>query len=216
MTNNIKSTSSPNYSNQSGIVLPIALILLLVTTLLGITSLRSNTVSERMTRNTIQRDLEFNNAESALIEGEELVRDNAALISTAIVNAASSDTCSTAVTIDGTTQSGYCSPANFPQAAGAAASTTERWQIAGIFDEPAAGVTPSYIVTSNGSKVLIEFVGHILNDNNETSCGGGATYETTWPYCTTDAFQFRITALAEGGEGSNAKVMLQSTYVVAP
>lgn len=207
----MKATIVINPRQQSGIVLPIALVLLLVTTLVGVTSLRSNSVSEKMTRNTIQRDVAFSKAETALIEGEEIARNNAPAIKTAIVGVAASDTCDATVTIDGAAEVGFCSPANFPQTAGATATTVERWQIPNIWSD----TTPvSYIENAEGSKIIIEFMGHILNENNEPNCSGA--YVKTWPYCQFDGYQFRITALAEGDDNNNARVMLQSTYVVSP
>ncbi|MEM7359810.1 MAG: PilX N-terminal domain-containing pilus assembly protein [Pseudomonadota bacterium] len=198
-------------ARQRGIVLPIALVLLLVTTLVGVTSLRSNSVSEKMTRNTIQRDVAFSKAETALIEGEEIARNNAPAIKAAIVGVDASDTCDATVTINGAAEVGFCSPSNFPQTAGATPTTVERWQIPDIWSDTAP---VSYIENADGSKIIIEFMGHILNSDNDVNCG--SAYVTTWPYCDADGYQFRITALAEGDANNNARVMLQSTYVVSP
>ena len=194
---------------QTGFVLPIALILLLVTTLLGVTTLKRSTVSEKMTRNTIQRNIAFNNAETALLEGEERVRDNAAAIKAAIVANAASDTCSATVTIDGTAETGFCSPANYPQTASATASTIERWHINNLW---ADGGTENYITTADDSKIIIEFVGHILDENNQSNC---TPLVTTWPYCDDDSYQFRITVIGYDDVNNAAEVVLQSTYVVA-
>lgn len=57
---------------QSGMVLLMALIMLLLVTLLGVTSVRMLTVEERMATNTFDRNLAFQAAETALREGEAL------------------------------------------------------------------------------------------------------------------------------------------------
>ncbi len=204
---------------QTGFVLPIALILLLVTTLIGVTTLKSSALSEKMTRNTIQRNIAFNNAETALLEGEEIVRNNAIAIKAAIVNSADSDTCSatvaidtvdaSGVVIDTVDESGFCSPANFPQTASAPVSTIERWKINDIWADTGP---QNYISTDSGSKIIIEFVGHILDENNQSNC---TPLIQVWPYCDDDNFQFRITVLATGDDNNAAQVVLQSTYVVA-
>ena len=57
---------------QSGMVLLMALIMLLLVTLLGVTSVRMLTVEERMATNAFDRNLAFQAAETALREGEAL------------------------------------------------------------------------------------------------------------------------------------------------
>jgi len=204
----------PNmFNRESGFVLPIALILLLVSTLIGVTSLRSNSLSETMTRNTIQREVAFSRAEQALLEGETLVDDNAAAIRDAIVGSSDSNDCSTTFNVDGTSQKGFCAPASNPQG-GVTASVTERWQINDIWSDE---TLQRYVLTDDGTKYIVEFVGHVLNEDNLSNCGmPGDPPITDWPFCPNDAMQFRITALAEGNTEGETQVMLQSTYVVAP
>jgi type IV pilus assembly protein PilX len=59
---------------ERGAVLVIALILLLVVTVLGVTGMRSTLLEERMTGNTQDMNVAFQAAEAALREGEELLR----------------------------------------------------------------------------------------------------------------------------------------------
>jgi len=196
-------------SSQSGIALPIALILLLVSTLIGVTALRTSALSEKMTRNTIQREVAFSKAETALLEAETLVRLNATAIKNVIENAALSNTCEATFEIGGQDQKGFCSPANHPQA-GAAVSSTERWRIADLFTDETA---KRYVEIDDGSRYIVEFLGHIFSANNNSQC---PTRVTTWPYCDQDPLQFRITAFAEGDIEGETSVVLQSTYVASP
>ena len=61
------------YNKQTGAVLVISLIILLVMTVLGITSLRSATMEEKMSGNSFDRSIAFQAAEAALRAGERSV-----------------------------------------------------------------------------------------------------------------------------------------------
>ena len=58
---------------QQGIVLVIALVFLVVMTLIGVTSIQSNIVDERMVANQFETDQVFQAAESALRTGETFI-----------------------------------------------------------------------------------------------------------------------------------------------
>jgi type IV pilus assembly protein PilX len=58
---------------QSGVVLVVALVLLLVLTLMSVTSMRSAILEERMTGNTQNLQIAFQFGEAALREGEALL-----------------------------------------------------------------------------------------------------------------------------------------------
>lgn len=60
--------------SQGGIALVVALILLVVMTLVGLSGLRNVTLEERMTANTFDRSVSFQAAEAALKEAEVLVQ----------------------------------------------------------------------------------------------------------------------------------------------
>lgn len=64
------SESSMNKSKQSGVVMFVALILLLILSLLGITAARMQTVEERMARNDDNRQMGQQAAEAALRSAE--------------------------------------------------------------------------------------------------------------------------------------------------
>jgi len=208
ITNN-KMTLSRLPVRNHGFVLPVALILLLVSTLLGVTALRVNSLSEKMALNALQREEAFARAEAALLEGELLVRDNAVDIKAAIIGNSNADSC--AATFDGS--AGFCSPASHPQTTDAVADTEERWDT--IFFQ--GNISPNVRNTPDGTPYIIEFMGHIIgtdaDGNNRSEC---PSVNTTWPYCENDSFQFRITALAMGDEANSGLVMLQSVYVSLP
>lgn len=202
--NNTMVTSFP--ANQHGVVLPVSLILLLVITLIGITSLRSNSLAEKMTRNTIQRDVAFAKAEAALLDAEELVRINASALKAAILANNTADSCD--ASFDNV--KGLCTPAKHPNNL-SAAKNIERWSMPSLWSSG-----DSFRTTADGSQFIVEFVGHVLNSDNESTCSLPPTpTPTQWFGCPTDALQFRITALAVG-DTSEARVMLQSTYIASP
>lgn len=58
---------------QAGVALVVALILLVIMTLVGLSALRTVTLEERMTAQTFDRSLSFQAAEAALREAEILV-----------------------------------------------------------------------------------------------------------------------------------------------
>lgn len=61
-------------ARQSGVVLIVGLVLLLVLTLLGVGAMRSAVLEERMTNNTQDLQIAFQFAEAALREGEALLQ----------------------------------------------------------------------------------------------------------------------------------------------
>ncbi len=65
-----------NSSRQDGVALIIALIILVLMTLVGLTAMRTVTLEERMAANTYDRSLSFQAAESALKEAEDFVALN--------------------------------------------------------------------------------------------------------------------------------------------
>lgn len=69
---------SSNRGNQRGVVLVVALILLIIMTLLGLTAMRSSTLEERMAAHSYDRSLSFQAAEAALRVGESVAEAHAA------------------------------------------------------------------------------------------------------------------------------------------
>jgi len=203
---NTKMTLAKMPVHNHGFVLPVALILLLVSTLLGVTALRVNSLSEKMAVNALQREEAFARAETALLEAELLVRDNADEIAAAIVGNAAADNCAASFN----NIEGLCSPATHPQDPANAPSTVERWET--IFF--GTTISPNVRTTPDGTRYIIEFMGHVIGFDNFGNNGSSCTsIAATWPYCTDDSFQFRITALAMNDVANSGLVMLQSVYV---
>ena len=61
------------YRNQSGVVLFMCLIMLLLLTVMGISSVQTTSLQQRMARNATDTNLAFQAAESALRDGEMLL-----------------------------------------------------------------------------------------------------------------------------------------------
>jgi len=71
----IMQSSFPAKGGQQGAVLITALLLLLVLTILGTSSIQNTVLQERMAGNMHQRNLAFQAAEAALREGEDWLTD---------------------------------------------------------------------------------------------------------------------------------------------
>jgi type IV pilus assembly protein PilX len=70
----IRTTLRDNPSNQRGAALIVALVMLLVMTVLGISAARTTNLQERMAGNLRDSNLAFQSAERALREGEAFLR----------------------------------------------------------------------------------------------------------------------------------------------
>ncbi|MBS3952933.1 MAG: pilus assembly protein PilX [Methylomicrobium sp.] len=60
-------------NSQSGAVLPISLIMVLLLTMIGVTGMQTTSLEEKMAGNSRDRNLAFQAAESALREGENFL-----------------------------------------------------------------------------------------------------------------------------------------------
>lgn len=65
--------SRPTFFKQSGAALPVALVMLLISTIIGLSSMRSATQQEKISSNLYDRSLAYQAAEAALFEGQEEV-----------------------------------------------------------------------------------------------------------------------------------------------
>jgi type IV pilus assembly protein PilX len=65
--------TSPMFRRERGAALIVALILLLLMTVLGVTAMRTTTLQERMAGNARDSNLAFQSAEAALRGGEQLL-----------------------------------------------------------------------------------------------------------------------------------------------
>jgi type IV pilus assembly protein PilX len=62
----------PDPHQQRGVVLVVTMVVLILVTLIGVASIRLGVFQERMTTNTVDRNIAFQAAEAALREGEAL------------------------------------------------------------------------------------------------------------------------------------------------
>lgn len=83
----VQTRFQPPPARQDGIVLVVGLVFLLVLTILGVTSLRTTTLQQRMAGNLQQRTVAFQDAESRIAAFYNAVISGATLLST-------NDTCS--------------------------------------------------------------------------------------------------------------------------
>ncbi len=68
-----------NFYKQSGAALFVSLIMLLLLTIIGVTSMKSTIMEEKMAGNMINRGLAFQAAESALKDGENVLKNTTVL-----------------------------------------------------------------------------------------------------------------------------------------
>lgn len=180
------------YKRQAGAALIVALILLVVMTLLGLSSVRTVAQEERMTSNSFDRSLGFQGAEAALRAGEAAAD---AQSKTAPPNAGFD---SNGVYIDvGATceasacQNGLCSQPDKDCASRWLDSDFNGWADAAGLGLTALAETPQYIV---------EYLGGNFPCNVDDP-GIGAQ----------NCKRYRVSARSHGG-GDRAMVILQSIY----
>ena len=65
--------SRPTFFKQSGAALPVALVMLLISTVIGLSSMRSATQQEKISSNLYDRSLAYQAAEAALREAEKTI-----------------------------------------------------------------------------------------------------------------------------------------------
>ena len=70
--------SRPTFFKQSGAALPVALVMLLISTIIGLSSMRSATQQEKMSSNMYDRSLAYQAAEAALRAAETAIVDGKA------------------------------------------------------------------------------------------------------------------------------------------
>lgn len=74
--NILKTLTSLNHSKQHGSVLILSLIILLVLTMIGVSSMSSSSLQEKMAGNFRDREIAFQAAEAALAYGEKWAENN--------------------------------------------------------------------------------------------------------------------------------------------
>lgn len=173
-----------NYSlkKQTGVALFISLVMLLVLTIIGVSAVQTTSLEERMARNSRDRLMAFQAAESAL-------RDAEAILETITTTAAFSDA--------GT--GGLWTIAPF--------STTARWMQPNIWTGAGSVVAANALQgVIAAPRFLIEHAATLVREENAYQLDDPYTGSSS------DRIEvFRITARGVGGT-QNARVLLQSTY----
>ena len=171
-----------NLHAQKGVVLFISLVLLLVLTIIGVSSVQTTSLEQRMARNSHDSVLAFQAAEVALRDAEIFlggVVDPAVTFPVAGTN--------------GLTKS-------------AAYAQTEFWQAAGLWSGGTSIVAPTAIVGVNEPpRFIIEWVATVNQDDNPY------LQSSSYTAIVDNVEIFRVTARGVGGS-TNARVILQSTF----
>jgi type IV pilus assembly protein PilX len=167
---------------ENGVVLFISLVMLLIITVLGLSSVQSTSMQERMARNARDTNLAFQSAESAIKDAEAYVE--------------------TLTALDGfpDNNNGLYLEANYGDASN---WTTVNWDAgpgyrdADVTNIVGVATQPKYIVEF--VKTVVSDVDRLNLDNIGQDTGSGQSHV------------FRITVFGTGGTDS-ARVMIQSTY----
>lgn len=172
--------------NQQGMTLLVGLILLLMLSVLSTIGFRNTTLSERMTGNSVDRNVSFQSAESA---GKEALQ----LIEAGLFSVANPGHYGAPLTQGGTTA--YWTKGDGAAVASTAeclTTTTFRW----IAPDPgvncAASVPTKYTNNQDKAQYVIELLTQVSS--------GGSTLST-----------YRVTSRSTGGSGK-ADVVLQTIY----
>lgn len=234
-----KSSSKPptNHADNAGVVLFVALAFLFVSTLIGISSLRSTYFSEKMAFNSIERERALEAAEAALFEGEQfaVMHTNEILEGTVtgsgLERRASNPSKWCNVRINGVR--GVCVPREVignPARLDVWIDTPLGGGGMPIWTDPtrhfkaAQAIADKYGLAER-PKFIIEFMGYAPEKDRASACAqfrndgspnSNADMDqlASWPYCERDPALFRITTLATAGNENKTRVMLQSTYTV--
>ncbi len=172
-----------NFKYQSGVALPIGLMLLLVVTVIGISSFQTTVMEERMSGNMRKRSVALQVAEAALRAGEREIVNKNNIHRLVFYNNGTDDN-NKIVDNDGDLcgensggiSNGYCTPAKHDElfdatlAPGQSGYLYERWEDISksgsldVWNDPDRHITYSENVTGDiavDAKYIIEFVGYI-------------------------------------------------------
>ena len=193
--------------SQTGNTLIVSLLLLLVLSVLGISSVGNVTLNQKVATNYRDADAAFQAAEAALVEGENMADTLSATLQESHFDpSCSGDDCFTASCNGGKCFNGTYSTGNscfLSEPANAVYKNSSTWSTSGRYFEsqmnfPGLSEKPRYI---------IEFLCYVNADPS-------ATPAAPPPYASADwAYLFRITSYARG-TSDISRAILQSTYKV--
>ncbi len=172
---------------QSGVVLAVVLILLVIMTLLGLAAMRGTLMEERMTANQLDRSLSFQAAEAALREGEAVAAGKPVMPGNGVLGSGCAN--------------GLCA---IPDPNNA----TPVWQ-----DEAVWTGAPSTTVNVGNQTATPKYIVELLAINipPKGSCPNQGVISQD-PPCTGNESRYRVTARSESND--RAQVMLQSVFAV--
>jgi type IV pilus assembly protein PilX len=194
-------------TKQTGSILLLSLLMMLILTMVGVASIGNVTLNERMASNYRDHDISFQAAEAALKEGER----QAITYSLSFDESNFRDDCTGSDCFTSACNNGYCFNGDYPASgecnvvppASPLWLQDANWSTAGIAREsvvsfPTLPVQPRYIV---------EFLCYVVADSTAGTPSVPPPYGVDW------AYMYRVTAYAEGSS-SYSRTMLQSTYKV--
>ncbi|SMF43189.1 type IV pilus assembly protein PilX [Alteromonadaceae bacterium Bs31] len=184
-------TSSGSISKQSGATLIIALIILVIMSMIGISNMQSSTMQERMASNNRQKNLALQAAESALRAAEGDLR----------VNVVKTEDLSKFDGSDGRYSAVNRSPGEAAVPLAIDVNTVTAWDASGVAQE-----LSTYKVSSKAPRYVIEYLGRDVGaSGRKVTEIGYVNTENTDPYV------FRITAIG-WGKDENIYAVVESTY----
>lgn len=174
-------------ASQRGAALMVVLVLLLIMTLLGLSSLRGTLMSQRMAANTYDRNISLQAAESALREGEAVVATGT------LTSAAFTNPCT----------AGKCAQQT------AAVGTSERWA-----DPSFSGWQTGSMLSADAYMTPQYFIELMGNAPNWPGCDQEIPMH---PNCLTPRYRITARNLnpATAGNSDRSLVVLQSNYSAA-
>ncbi len=170
-------------SGQRGFVLFIALVVLLIMTVVGVSAINTTSLEQRMARNTRDSMLAFHAAEVALSDAERFI-----------------DGLNNVAAFSDTGDGGLWTAAGFGE--------VQRWEIDGVFDggQSVPAATPVQGVAAQ-PRYIVEYVTDVVREEN-----ANAAENTYGARAAVDRVRvFRVTARGVGGSAT-ARVLLQTTY----
>jgi type IV pilus assembly protein PilX len=171
-----------NGRRQRGVALFISLVLLLVLTIIGVSSVQTTTLETRMARNEHDTLLAFQSAESALRDAENFLEG---VVTTAIFTDAGGNGLWTVSDL----------------------GDSNRWEQAGVWAGGTSAVAPTTVDgVDEAPRYIIEHAASVIREENAYQINDPYAANAA------DRIEiFRITARGIGGS-ANARVLLQTTY----
>lgn len=184
----MKRLNEANFAQrQHGAVLVVVMILLLVMSLLGASSMRATLMQERMSASQLDRSLAFQAAEAALRQGELLAASKPAVTANSCSN-------------------GVCGIAAF-DTSNNAPDQKQAWEVESNWNN-APTLTMTLENVSVAPKYLVELLANDVPARNSCTTSGDVSNSV----CSGTESRYRVTARVQ--MDNRATVVLQSTYAV--